>query len=104
MDESLHQEIRGRILKIMQFYYPVEVTERTMLASLNRAGYVLLPTALPRDLAYLRDKGYLESQRRHDKILGDGWTHKITPKGIDLLERNPAVYPDNGVTPPDDWM
>ncbi len=104
MDESLHQEIRGRILKILQFFYPGEVTEKTILKTLNGAGYVLLPPALPRDLAYLRDKGYLESRHHHSKSLGDGWTHKITPRGIDLLERNSAVYPDAGVTPPDDWM
>ncbi len=102
MDETLHREIRGRIVKILLVFYPGEVTEKTILTSLNRAGYVMLPPELPREMAYLRDKGYAVSREYNDRYLGRGFTHKITSRGVDLAERTSP--PDEGIQLPDDWM
>ncbi len=104
MQEDQHREIRGHIIKMLIHYYPGEITELTIYKSLTRAGYALSEQDLAREVAFLREEGYLHSEQRTDRIFGRSWTHKALPKAIKLNERTKGVYPDEGITLPDDWM
>ena len=81
------REVRGRILRILDLARPYRVTERTIEYALADAKMQISPSAIPREMDYLRDKGYIESETVQDQVFGMVWSHKLTARGVDLIER-----------------
>ncbi len=90
------REIRGRILRILELARPYRVTEKTIEYALADAKLQVSPSVIPREMDYLRNKGYIESETAEDQVFGTVWSHKLTGKGVDLIERH--LPEDPGVT------
>ncbi len=100
MNHVDHREIRYRILKLLQIAHPYWAPERTLWLHLNDAGMQIPESEIGRHTSYLRDKEYIESKNIEDENFGETFSHKLTAKGIDLLERRSPPYPDPGVSVP----
>jgi hypothetical protein len=86
--------IRGRILRLLQISYPYPVSEKVLYQSFLDIKLPIGETALAGHCAYLREKGYIESEKLEDYELGVTiWTHKLTALGIDLQEGNAPADP-----------
>lgn len=81
------REVRGRILRIMDLARPYRVTEETIWYALLDAKVQISQSAIPREMDYLRGKGYIESESIEDRTFGTVWSHKLASKGVDLIER-----------------
>lgn len=90
------REIRGRILKILDFSYPEGVALTVIGLTLGDMEYQVTPAVVAGYIDYLEEKGYVET---HEIRLPDvGISRriaKLTAKGKDLLEGN--IPPDPGV-------
>ncbi len=98
MNPLMHKEIRLRILRTLHISHPFGVKERIIYLTINDAGYEIRENDIASELVYLREKGYVESERKFSKALREEVRiHKITPMGIDLLEGN--LPEDPGINP-----
>lgn len=86
--------LRGELLKFLHAVYPDGVPEQVIVRSFYEYNE---PDAISSALAYLSEKGYAqkkETPHPYKKRAVVRW-HKITAKGIDLIEGN--VAQDAGV-------
>lgn len=91
-----NKEIRFRILRTLHISHPYGVKESLILLTVNDAGHRVTEQEIASEVVYLREKGYIESDRKPSRTLRtEIWFHTITPKGIDLLEGN--LPPDPGI-------
>jgi hypothetical protein len=84
-DQYRREEIRWRILQIVQISYPSQTKEGWIWKTLG--DLQLLPTIseLRKELGYLREKGLVETQEiKHQ--LGADWMVKLTVQGVDYME------------------
>lgn len=89
MDPIDHKETRYRILKALHFAHPYGLTERALHSTICSINVEVTESDIASEIVYLREKGYVGSDRKIDKALREKiWIHKVTPRGIDLLEGN----------------
>jgi len=91
------REVRGRILRILDFSYPEGVALTVIGLTLGDMEYQVTPAVIAGYVDYLEEKGYVEtSEIRHEGVGISRRIAKLTAKGKDLLERNipadPGVY------------
>lgn len=87
MNPLVHKEVRLRILKTLHIGHPEGVKEKIIFLMVNEAGIAVKEKEIASEMSYLREKGYVESDLKHSRVLKEKiWLHKITSKGIDLLE------------------
>jgi len=87
--QTLHEVERGEILRYLAEVYPRAATPRTLQHHLDYVGYAVTADDLDFHLGYLAQKGFLEvetyptdvGEEREIRVL------RITPAGIDLLDR-----------------
>lgn len=100
MNEALNNMeikiIRGRILKTLKTNYPYPAGSELISNILTDGQYNISPPQVNAQLIYLEEKGYIEMKKAEipgvdiPRVLA-----KISPKGIDLLEKN--IQADPGV-------
>ncbi|OHD25652.1 MAG: hypothetical protein A2Y38_01620 [Spirochaetes bacterium GWB1_59_5] len=94
MSIAENKYIRGRILRLLQISYPYPVSEKVIYQSFLDIKLPVGETSLAGHCAYLREKGYIESQPLEDRGLGiKMWVHKLAALGIDLQEGNTPADP-----------
>lgn len=97
MNSLEHKEIRYRILRTLHISHPFGVKESLILMTVNDAGHRVAEKDIASEVVYLREKGYIESDKKPSRTLRtELWFHTITPKGIDLLEG--TIPPDPGIS------
>ncbi len=87
--QTQHEVERGEILRYLAEVYPRRITPRTLQHHLDYAGYTVSEDDLDFHLGYLVEKGFVEvdvlereaGKQPHVRVV------KITPAGIDLLDR-----------------
>lgn len=93
-----HKEIRLRILKTLHIAHPYGVKEKIIFLTVNDAGHAISESDIASEVVYLREKGYIDSEKRFSRALREEVRmHKITSKGIDLLEG--SLPEDPGINP-----
>lgn len=102
MNKALHKSIRGWILRVLHISHPVPLNERNVYLTMNDIMPEITEKDVASEMSYLRDKAYVESILKRIPLLQEEmWLHKITSKGIDLMERNlpedPGVEVPGGV-------
>lgn len=95
------REIRGRILKILDFSYPEGVALTVIGLTLGDMAYPVSPALVAGYVDYLEEKGYVETQElRVADVAISRRIAKLTAKGKDLLEGNipddPGVFTGAG--------
>lgn len=95
MRQRESREIRGRILKILEASYPFPAGDRLIANILSDARYCCSPAEVQTHLAYLTEKGYLETEEVEYE-LGHRLMVRLTAVGKDLLEG--SIPSDPGVT------
>lgn len=87
MNPLEHKEIRLRILKTLHIGHPEGVKEKIIFLMVNEAGFKVSPKEIASEMDYLRQKEYIKSDLKDSRVLKEKiWVHKITSRGIDLLE------------------
>lgn len=89
------RELRGRILKILEASYPFPAGDRLIADILSDARYCCSPAEVKTHLAYLAEKGYLETEDVETAELGSRTMVRLTANGKDLLEG--SIPSDPGV-------
>ena len=91
------KELRGRILAVLDYNYPVGLSEKLVLQSLVAARFDVTRRELKAQLAYLSKKGYVTLQQVGfaDIDLARQMV-KLTVSGKDLVDGN--IDPDPGVS------
>ncbi len=87
---SVSQEVeRGEMLRFLAEVFPDGATPRTLLHHLDFSGYTVDRDGMAFHIEYLHGKGYveLEHQEREAGHPPEIRLVKITPAGIDLLDR-----------------
>lgn len=88
------KELRGRILKALDFNYPLAMSFKMLDYALKSARYDCPAGKLKAHLAYLSEKGYIKTEQVgiEDLDLSRDMV-KLTAKGKDLVEGNIASEP-----------
>lgn len=91
------KELRGRILAVLDYNYPVGLSEKLVLQSLVAARFDVTRRELKAQLAYLAEKNYIKLQQVGfaDIDLARQMV-KLTVSGKDLVDGN--IDPDPGVS------
>ena len=91
------KELRGRILAVLDYNYPVGLSEKLVMQSLVAARFDVTRRELKAQLAYLSEKGYVTLQQVGfaDIDLARQMV-KLTVSGKDLVDGN--IDPDPGVS------
>lgn len=91
------KELRGRILAVLDYNYPVGLSEKLVLQSLVAARFDVTRREFKAQLAYLSEKGYVTLQQVGfaDIDLARQMV-KLTVSGKDLVDGN--IDPDPGVS------
>ena len=91
------KELRGRILAVLDYNYPVGLSEKLVMQSLDAARFDVTRRELNAQLAYLSEKGYVTLQQVGfaDIDLARQMV-KLTVSGKDLVDGN--IDPDPGVS------
>ena len=90
------KELRGRILAVLDYNYPVGLSEKLVLQSLVAARFDVTRRELKAQLAYLSEKGYVTLQVGFADIDLARQMVKLTVSGKDLVDGN--IDPDPGVS------
>ncbi len=91
------REIRGWILRILNYNYPESLSVEAIALTLSDLEYVVTPLAVGGYLDYLEEKGYIETRQVEVRDAGiSRRVARLTAKGKDLLEGNipedPGIY------------
>ena len=83
------KEIRGRVLKALDFSFPAAISVKMLSHALRAARYECSSTQLKAHLAYLKEKGYVivENVGVEDLDINRDMV-KLTAHGKDLVEGN----------------
>lgn len=88
------REIRGRILRMLEFAYPEGMTLTMIGLTLNEMEYAVTPSLIAGYIDYLHEKGYVEAHEVTAEDVGiSRRIARLTAKGKDLLERNIPADP-----------
>lgn len=94
IQKETDREVRGHILKTLDFQYPDKVTTQIIIYALEATGYQCTPGQLKVYLAYLAEKGYVKADTIDLTDLGlKRYMVGLTAHGKDLLDGNIAADP-----------
>ncbi|MEG2765823.1 MAG: hypothetical protein RR910_08760 [Acidaminococcaceae bacterium] len=86
------KEVRGQILAILKRNYPYQTGDKLIYDILQDMQYTIGPAIISGYITYLEEKGYVETEEV--KAYGEERRLcKLTPKGVDLTERNIPADP-----------
>jgi len=82
--------VRGQIITVLYVVHPQHLSEKLLHSELVMLGVTVDRDTLVSEVAYLRDKKYVESEERKapGKLRGRMWVHRLTARGKDLYEGN----------------
>ena len=94
IQKETDREIRGHILKTLDFQYPDKITTQIIIYALEATGYQCTPGQLKVHLAYLAEKGYAKTDAVDLTDLGlKRFMVGLTAQGKDLIDGNIAADP-----------
>ena len=80
---------RGLIVTILYKAHPEKISQKELWFQLDRLGTILSEEVLSSEIVYLRDKGYVTSEKQKGyRLLAEMFLLRLTPKGIDLVENH----------------
>lgn len=83
------KELRGRILKALDYEYPRSISKKMLVHALQSARYTCSKSHLDAHLSYLQEKGYIKVEYVGVEKLDFGRNMvTLTAKGKDLVEGN----------------
>lgn len=83
------KELRLRILKALDYNYPTGLSEKLVARTLAAAYYEVTGRELTAQLAYMKEKGYIELEQVGFEDLGlERRMVRLTAKGKDLVDGN----------------
>lgn len=92
-----NKELRGKILSVLDYSYPLGLSKQIIAQSLAAAHYKINRYELTAQLAYLEEKGYVSQETvGFADIDLTRQMVKLTVSGKDLVDGN--IDPDPGVS------
>lgn len=97
MEKLQREEIRWRILKILDAGRPLPVSEAITLRALQDSNLVVTPHSLRRELDYLEDRKLVTVTGKDSPT----WSADLTRLGVDVVEY--TLDCDPGIARPKKW-
>jgi hypothetical protein len=97
LEKAQREEMRWRILKILDAGRPGKVPETLILSVLQDISLPATPASLRRELDYLRDRKLIDLQCEDCPI----WSAELTRAGVDVVEYTVAC--EAGIARPKKW-
>lgn len=97
MEKATREEIRWRILRILDAGRPVVVSEIIVYRALNDASLSATPMEVRRHLDFLRGLELVEISNEDGPV----WAAKLTPDGVNVVEYASAC--PLGISRPKKW-
>lgn len=97
LEKAHREQVRWRILKVLDAGRPDPVSEVIILQVLQDAALMATPHALRRELDYLADRKLVIVGARHTPV----WTADLTFYGVDVVEYTVDCLP--GIARPKKW-
>lgn len=95
MKPTQHRQVRYRILKALQVSHPTPLDEPNIYMMIHPRFSLFTEEDIVSEIVYLREAGYLTSKKIKSELDGEFWLHRISKRGIDLLQgsidRDPAI-------------
>lgn len=89
LEKNLREQVRWRILRILDVGRPSGVSEETLQLALDDARLPVTPHELRRELDYLEDRKLVCILDRDTPM----WAAELTHYGVDLVEYTVPVHP-----------
>lgn len=97
MDKAHREQVRWRILKVLDAGRPLAVSELMVLQVLQDALLHVTPHGLRRELDYLEDRKLVVIHGRNAPV----WSAELTHYGVDIVEYTIDCLP--GIARPKKW-
>lgn len=97
LGKAQREEIRWRILKVLDAGRPLPVAETLILTTLQDVSLPVSPHGLRRELDYLAERKLVVITARDTPT----WTAQLTHYGIDIVEYTTECFP--GIARPKKW-
>jgi Fe2+ or Zn2+ uptake regulation protein len=97
LEKARREEIRWRILKVLDAGRPLPVAETLILTTLQDVSMPVSPHSLRRELDYLVDRKLVTVTSRETPT----WTAQLTHYGVDIVEYTVDCFP--GIARPKKW-
>jgi hypothetical protein len=97
LERAQREEIRWRILKVLDAGRPLPVSESLILRTLQDVSLPVTAAVLRRELDYLEDRKLVTIASR----TGPVWSAELTHYGVDLVEYTIDCFP--GIARPAKW-
>lgn len=97
LEKHRREEIRWRVLKVLDAGRPQPVPETLVLMTLQDVSLPVSPHSLRRELAYLEDRKLVRLGERDTPT----WTADLTRYGVDVVEYSVDCLP--GIARPRKW-
>ncbi len=98
LEKARREEMRWRILKVLDAGRPLPVAETLILTTLQDVSLPVSPHGLRRELDYLADRKLIIVQGRDTPT----WQACLTHYGVDLVEYSVDCFP--GIARPKRWQ
>lgn len=89
LDQIQREEVRWRILKVLDAGRPQPVAETLVLRTLDDIKLPVTPSSLRRELDYLEERGLIRITGRE----GPTWLAELTRQGVDVVEYTVPLEP-----------
>lgn len=97
IEKAHREEIRWRILQVLNAGRPLPVVESLVLRTLQDVSLPVTPQSLRRELDYLADRKLVNLSGRQS----DTWLASLTHYGVDIVEYTADCFP--GIARPSKW-
>lgn len=97
IEKAQREQIRWRILKVLDAGRPMPVSEVVILQVLQDSSLPVTPHGLRRELDYLENRKLVEITHRDRPV----WSAELTHYGVDLVEYTIPCLP--GINRPNQW-
>lgn len=97
LGKAQREEIRWRIMKVLDAGRPLPVAETLVLTTLQDVNLPVTPHVLRRELDYLEDRKLVSIAGRNSPT----WMAELTHYGVDIVEYTVDCFP--GIARPKKW-
>lgn len=97
LEKAHREEIRWRILKVLDAGRPLPVPETLILTTLHDVSMPVSPHGLRRELDYLEDRKLVTIVGRNSPT----WIAELAHYGVDIVEYTTECFP--GIARPKKW-
>lgn len=97
LEKAHREQMRWRILRVLDAGRPLPVSEVVILQVLQEAALPVTPSSLRRELAYLEERRLVKLGGRDSPV----WSAELTRFGVDVVEYTIDCLP--GIARPTKW-